>query len=262
VVWKKFAKVYIWHRGDGPTAVPHGGTKARSTVALLPRGGPICIHGYSVEYPKFLTKEVHIHSILHVCVIKIEKRHYTLGFHCSIRPPQRPLPVAGPKFSRPNPPAHTFFGLDRFAQQLAAQPNSHQPPDSAPNGLLQRRRPHEHGAGTANPSGGRSTVGPTTGWAQAETCRPVPHLSRAGGGDGAAAGLQRSHGEEHRSGSVPSGAGGRRLRAQDQPRVASTTTSPPSSILPQFLFDWSFWKKWTQITSDCNFDWRLLVNLW
>jgi hypothetical protein len=90
------------------------------------RGGPICIHGYSVEYPKFLTKEVHIHSILHVCVIKIEKRHYTLGFHCSIRPPQRPLPVAGPKFSRPNPPAHTFFwfGSIRTAVSSTAQ----QPP--------------------------------------------------------------------------------------------------------------------------------------
>jgi hypothetical protein len=36
MVRKKFAKLYIWRRGgrpQGPNAVPHGGSKARDTVA-------------------------------------------------------------------------------------------------------------------------------------------------------------------------------------------------------------------------------------
>jgi hypothetical protein len=161
---------------------------------------------------------------------KNRKRHYILGFHYSIRPPPAPLPlpVAGPK----------------FAQQSAAQPRprpSGQPPDSAPP------------PASCNDDGCTSTApAPPTlaaGAAPAvrrlaerrrETCRPAPHLSRAGEGDGTAAGLQRRHQAEPRRGAPQRVSAQRRRRrrrgAQDQPRAASTTTSPPSSRLPVPFF--------------------------
>jgi hypothetical protein len=66
-----------WGRAGTAGGVTTGDSVAAQAWRAGPpwhtRPGPICIHGYSVEYPNFLTKEVHIHSILHVCVKKKEK---------------------------------------------------------------------------------------------------------------------------------------------------------------------------------------------
>jgi hypothetical protein len=162
---------------------------------------------------------------------KIEKRHYILGFHCSIRPPSALCQLPAQNSHGPTHQLRPLVWIDSHSQQ-------HNPAPASP--LIQRP------LASCNDDGHTSTAStPPTLAAGAtpavrrlaeirrETCRPVPHLSGAGGGDGAAAGLQRRRQAEPRRGAPQRVSAQRRRRgARDQPQAASTTTSPPFSRLP------------------------------
>jgi hypothetical protein len=98
------------HLGHSPPSQPPGGQPRTGA-------GPICMHGYSVEYPKYLTKKF-IYIVYYMYMSKNRKNTLHIGLQITpIRPHPAPLASCRPRilsFSQPNPPAQPFgFGSNR-----------------------------------------------------------------------------------------------------------------------------------------------------
>jgi len=110
---RRRCKGQVGHDGDDSVA---GRAHAWHHVCIANRGGPTMIHGYSVEYPRFWTKNfIHILSILYM-YMEIAKKMCNTASNANSARPSASWTVSLPLDSPPgHPTAHV-------AQPPAANP--------------------------------------------------------------------------------------------------------------------------------------------